>query len=75
MRIYLQLYNAEADAIGYFIMLDSDNVTADMTYFDFAGFQDTTSSGLRIQRKYHIYVSGARWHRTPNQEVLGSIPA
>ena len=40
------------------MMLDSDNVTADMTYFDFAGFHDTTSGGLQIKRKYHLHPAG-----------------
>ena len=52
--VYFQLYNAPAGAIGYFMVLDSDNVTADMTYFDFGGFRNaTTSSGLEIKRKYY----------------------
>ena len=39
-------------------MLDSDNVTADMTlfFFYFAGFHNTTSGGLRIKRKYHFVI-------------------
>lgn len=37
------LFNAEADAIGYFHRLDTDNVTAEMTYFDFDGLTDTST--------------------------------
>ena len=49
LLIYFQLFNTESEAIGYFEHLN-DTVMAEMTYFDFGGFnKDNSTSGLNIK--------------------------
>jgi hypothetical protein len=39
----LQFYNAEREAIGYYIRTADDKMTATIKYFDFPGFHGNTT--------------------------------
>jgi hypothetical protein len=44
----LQFYNAEREAIGYYIRTADDKMTAKIKYFDFSGVHDNTSIAADI---------------------------
>lgn len=54
-----RLYNAEEDAIGFYKRPQFDSVTAEMTYFDFGGFEDgDTFHGISIKTKaFKVHVN------------------
>ena len=52
MLLFLQYYNAPAEAIGYYLRLKDDDMRVKMEYFDFVGFQVSESDNdLKIMSK------------------------
>lgn len=52
INFYVQYYNAEQEATGYFVRQDNDAMTIRLIYFDFPGYRiPALQKGLKIHGK------------------------
>ncbi|XP_053409003.1 mucolipin-3-like isoform X2 [Mercenaria mercenaria] len=66
-------YNAEKDAIGYYIRTPDDKMIATVKYFDFPGFNDAhIEEGILISDKTFPIDKGLTSETTPENETLYS---